>query len=414
MMRKKIMLVGPPFSGHLHPLLGIAKCLQSVAEVLVVSTPGGIKEAKIAGVCGHEILVEQEQQVWEIAEPGENVKKNPFKMWRQVQSNVSLMMTMKNELDAMICFEKPDLIIADFTIPVAGLSAMEHGVPWWTTLPSPCVLETPDGPPAYFGGQIPAQNTRQKMKHALMRMVTRQFKRCVWFLLREKFRLIGLQSIYRDDGSEAIYSPHRILALGVPEIEFQRTYPEHFQFVGPVLYTPPCTNSEPAFQDNAKPHVLVSLGTHLPHQKNALANVVRGIAQRHPDIVFHFTHGKQNAVTLSQSENFHEYSYISYSDHLPRYDLVVHHAGAGVMNHCLQHAKPSVVHPLDYDQFDNAARLVACGLAVLAQSRMELEGAILHALQDITLRKKCVTMSHIYSQIDALGCIKNLVTQAPI
>ncbi|WP_193213870.1 glycosyltransferase [Luteolibacter marinus] len=386
---KKIILVGPPFSGHLHPLLGIGRRLAPDAEVLVVSTPGGVKAAAAAGLKGIAIMADHEARVWEIAEPGIGVKNHPLKLWRQLKANVGLMTGMKRELDVLFAAERPDLVIADYVVPVAGLAATPLGIPWWTTLSSPCVFETPDGPPAYFGGQFPATRWHQHARHAVMRTATRRFKRLMRWLFRREFGAMGFTDIYRPDGSEACYSPQCVLALGCPEIEFPRRYPPQFHLTGPILYTPPFTGEAPAFRDDGRPHVLVTIGTHLPHAKATMAAAIRAIARRHPDLVFHFSHGKESAPRSRKEENFDEYPFISYLDHLHRYDLVVHHAGSGVLHHCLRHGIPAVVHPLDYDQFDYAARLVAAGAALPARRIGDLEAAILRALGDAGLKKKC-------------------------
>ncbi len=402
MKRKRIVFIGPPFSGHLHPLLGIAQRVSEVAAVEVWSTPGVARSCEMPF---RAILSEHEKEVWEIAEPGTGVKNNPLLLYRQLRQNVALMGQMKRELDAALSESRPDLVIADFTVPVAGLAAQKLGIEWWTTLTSPCVFETPDGPPAYFGGQTPAGHP---LKHAAMRQATRCFKKLMWRLFRREFREIGFECLYRADGSEAVYSPQRILALGMREIEFPRTYPPHMHFVGPVLHTPPHAGEVPPFV-TGKPHVLVSLGTHLPHAKAMMAAAVREIAQRQPGIVFHFTHGCELAVIRGEAANYQELAYVSYAEHLPRYDVVVHHAGAGVMNHCLRHGVPAVVHPLDFDQFDNTARLVAAGVALSARKTHELEPAILRALTDTELRGRCEAMSRVVAGYDAPGKIAEMV-----
>lgn len=396
MTRKKVIFIGPPFSGHLHPLLGIAKRMSEVADIAVWSTPGAAAECAAPF---RPILREHEARVWEIAEPGRGVKGNPLRLWRQLRQNVALMAEMNRELDEALREEAPDLVIADFTVPVAGLSASRLGIEWWTTLPSPCVLESPDGPPAYFGGQTPDQSA---LKLAGMRLATRVFKRLMWRVFRRELQAIGFDGVYRADGSEAVYSPRCILGLGAREIEFPRSLPPHFHFAGPVFHTPPYRGPEPAYCEG-KPHVLVSLGTHLQHEKAALATAVRDIAARHPGIEFHFTHGRAAGPPPSRDGNFHALPFISYSEHLARYAAVVHHAGAGVMHHCLLHGVPAVAHPLDFDQFDNAARLIAAGVAVLARKRGDLEAAILTALRDSDLKRRCEEMREAVRRYDAPG-----------
>ncbi|WP_395740681.1 glycosyltransferase [Prosthecobacter sp.] len=406
MSRKKVFLIAPPFSGHLHPLLGLAEKLQETADVTVLSTPGAARQCAVPF---KPILAQHEHAVWAIAEPGQDVKSNPLLLYRQLKANIALLGDLKAELAALFGREKPDLVIADFTVPVAGIIATEMGIPWWTALASPCVFETPDGPPAYCGGLLPARNPVQRMQHALLRKTTRVFKRAMHRLFRQELCSIGLPSIYRADGSEAVYSPQRILALGVPEIEFPRTYPPHFQFIGAVLHTPKDDTPAPDFPQDERPCVLITLGTHLPHAKAALAASMRAIAQRHPSIVFHFTHGRVTDIPFANTENFQEHCFISYARHLPRYALVVHHAGAGILNHCLYHGIPSVVMPLDYDQFDNAARLVSHGLAVRAKKHVHLEDAILGALRDAELKARCVAMSAIHRRYDAAGAVAAMV-----
>ncbi|REI36237.1 glycosyl transferase, partial [Xanthomonas oryzae pv. oryzae] len=37
---------------------------------------------------------------------------------------------------------QPDLVIVDFTLPSAGLAAQTMGIAWWTSMLSPCVIDT--------------------------------------------------------------------------------------------------------------------------------------------------------------------------------------------------------------------------------------------------------------------------------
>lgn len=405
--RKKVFLIAPPFSGHLHPLLGIGMRLREIADVTVLSTPGAAASCELPF---HPILSQHEKAVWAIAEPGQEVKSNPLLLYRQLKANIALLGDLKTELDALFTTQRPDLIIADFTVPVAGISALEHSIPWWTTLPSPCVFETPDGPPAYCGGLTPAKTRTQQVKHAALRRATRLFKRAMGQLFRRELRAISFPGIYRADGLEAVYSPQRILALGMQEIEFPRTYPPQFQFVGPVLHTPHDDSPAPQFSNDGRPHVLITLGTHLPHAKAALAETMRGIAKRNPGIIFHFTHGRATHTQMPGTDNFHEHAHISYARHLPRYALVIHHAGAGILNHCLRHGIPSVVIPQDYDQFDNAARLVAFGLALRAHAHADIESTLLRAMEDHAMKARCMAMSTVHARQDGAQNVTQMVT----
>lgn len=407
----RICLVAPPYSGHLNPLLGLGRELAGIAEVTMISTPGAMRAVAAAGLRGHPILEAGETLVNEIASPGASVKNHPLLLFRQLKANVSLQVEMAAELDAAFAVLKPDLVIADFTLPVAGPVAARHGACWWTNLPSPCVFETPDGPPAYFGGLSPAESALGELGHRALRKLTRGFKRLMFFLFRGTFRRVGLPSIYREDGSERVYSPERILACSIEEIEFRRSYPPHFHFIGPSLYTPPvAVGGVPEFLPGKK-HVLVTVGTHLAHRKNEIAEGLRAIAQGHPEWVIHFSDGTPAASGSQGEGNFHRYAFISYDDWLPHYEAVVHHGGSGVMLHCMRHGIPAVVMPLDFDQFDNAARLVSAGVARSVKTVGQIEEAVASILSDEGLAENCREFSAMIASYDSGATVRQWVKE---
>ncbi|RYD32057.1 MAG: glycosyl transferase [Verrucomicrobiaceae bacterium] len=406
----RICLLSPPYSGHLNPLLGIGRELLPLAEVTVLSTPGAMRAVEAAGLRGYPIIREHEQLVLDIASPGQSVKGNPFLLFHQLKANVSLQTEVLEEVAAAMAELRPDLVIADFTLPVAGVAADRCGVPWWTHLPSPCVFETPDGPPAYFGGLVPAEAPAERVLHFLLRKATRFFKRLMYFLFRGTFREVGLTSVYRQDGSERVYSPECILVSAASEIEFPRTYPPHFQFIGPLLYTPPVEPEPPVFVDGKK-HALVTLGSHLGHRKDEIASAIRSLATGNPEWIFHFTDGNPQAGRCDGEGNFRRYPFISYDLHLPRYDLVIHHGGSGVLHHCLKHGIPAVVMPMDFDQFDNAARLVWAGTAVRVDSLADLPTAFRQAAGNPAMKTECQRFARMLGNYDTGARIRWMVSE---
>ncbi len=87
---------------------------------------------RAAGLKGHAVLAGREQLILDIVAPGREVKSNPLLLYRQLRANVSMQTEMKGALAAAFFSMRPGLVIADFTIPVAGVVAQEHGVRWWT------------------------------------------------------------------------------------------------------------------------------------------------------------------------------------------------------------------------------------------------------------------------------------------
>lgn len=244
----------------------------------------------------------------------------------------------------------------------------------------------------------------------LFRKLTRAFKRLMFFLFRDEFRRVGLTSVYREDGSERAYSEEAILACSVEEIEFPRSYPQHFHFIGPSLFTPG-PSSAPEFMAG-KRHILVTLGTHLEHEKDALADRFITIAAMHPEWVVHFTDGKAAGSGSCRTGNFHRHDFIAYNEFLSRCDLVVHHGGTGILLHCLKLGLPAVVIPGDFDQFDHAARLEHAGVARWAREKDRLESVVLDALTDEPMVQRCREFQQIISRYDSGLVVGRLVVAA--
>ena len=120
----RIDLLAPPFSGHLHPLLAIARELATEFDVCVLSTPSAQARIHAAGLRGRVVLGEADDRVLkDIANPPHAVKSNPIRMSRQFRSAIALMGRLKAELEMLYAHERPELVIADFTLPAAGLVA---------------------------------------------------------------------------------------------------------------------------------------------------------------------------------------------------------------------------------------------------------------------------------------------------
>ena len=400
MKRARIDFAAPPFSGHLHPILGIARQLAQEHDVRVLSTERVQGEIAAAGLEGIVVLAGGDAAIRAISDPNHAVKSNPFRLHAQLRSNLGLLERLQAELRALWSARPPDLLIADLTVPIAGAVARELGIPWWTTHPSPCVMEAPDGPPAYLGGLRPASGPLSHARDAVGRAMIRTFKRGLHRLYRKPIERLGFPRLYRADGSEAVYSDEKVLGLSIPELEFPRTWPRAVELIGPVLYTPPGVSpqaangagrKEPPFVEG-RPHVLLTLGTHLGFRKDAMAEAAARAARQLPGVEIHFSDGEPRGERKESGcspPNFHRFAFVPYSRYLPRYALVVHHAGTGVMYHTLRAGLPALVSPVDYDQFDYSARLEVAGLALRLRRPEDLAERITIALGDSSLGKRC-------------------------
>ena len=189
------------------------------------------------------------------------------------------------------------------------------------------------------------------------------FKSLMAWRYRKQFNQLGLPSIYRADGTEAVYSPEKILALGLREFEFDRDWPASLEFIGYPRGAPGFGAPVPPIQDD-RPHILVSLGTHLLWAKDRALGLIVDLAERLPGVVFHFSRGLPGGTRQEMTGRVLVCDYIPYDQCLSGYRAVIFHGGSGLLQSCLFHGLPMLVWPHDYDQFDHAARIVHHGLGL--------------------------------------------------
>lgn len=380
----KIDFVAPPFSGHLYPALQLARGLNAGDKhaIRIFSTSSARSAVEDSALEFREILPGRDQDVWAIANTPQKVGSNPLRMWQQVRNNLALMSELQQQMRQRWESDPPELAIVDFVVPVAGLLATEMGIHWWTGMPSPCALETDEATPSYLGGWQPRDDIWGTLRDWSGRKLVRTFKYSTRLVFAKQLREFGIQSLYRTDQTEIIYSAEKILGYGMAELEFPKNWPNCFEFIGPLPLPPPNQKHKPPTFLDGRKTILVSLGTHLHWARSEFEKTIRKVAELLPDIDFHFTAGDPIEQEKVCDDNFSLYRFIPYSEVLNSYAAVIHHAGTGIMYACLQAGLPSLIAPQDYDQFDHAARLIHHRLAKRLPNTAEDIAAGLVALLD--------------------------------
>lgn len=362
---RHLAFVAPPFAGHFNPLLALALTARDAGhETRFVTGPrkfAVLERHRIPAVKLHSIGPDTLER---IANTGQQVGSNPLRLLAQFRQNLQLLPAIRIELLALWRDDPPSAVIADSVAPVAGLAAMELGIPWITTIATPFSIEARTGTPSYCGGWMPGSRVRDAAGHA----VIRTFKHSVAWMFRSELRALGLRGLYRDTGEEAIYSPQAILGFGIRELEFARDWPSTFEMIGPVIDSP---EPAPALHSHPRPRVLVTHGTHLLWAKRQLLEESQKVARTLPHVHFVLSMGEPERAPEPAQQlrpNLTVYPFVSYAAHMAEFDAVVHHGGAGVTYAAILAGVPSLAVPRDYDQFDYAARIVHHGLGLRARS----------------------------------------------
>lgn len=410
----RVLLVAPPFSGHLNPLIAIAHDLRARGMSPHFATgPTRLPLLERLGFAADPILGHDPGAFDRIANSSERVASNPIKLARQLRANLELLVPATAQLTEIAERTRPDVILADFTAPPSGLVATRLGIPWITTMPTPFVLETRTGTPSYCGGWGPTRHVGHRVRNAAGRASTRALKLSLQAIFARRFRELGT-TVYRADGSEAAYSPELILGLGVQELEFERDWPDHFALIGPITASPEPAGPLPEVFGGDRPRVLVSLGTHLLWAKSELPQRVCRLAARLPDVSFVISGGDPSGPreVTRLAPHVLACAYLPYDAVMPRFDAVIHHGGAGVTYSALRAGKPSVVWPRDYDQFDFAARIVHAGVGVRIRNLGDRGSA--RAMQEALAwdRAPQVRLQQAIAETDPLGAVAAAVTSA--
>ncbi len=364
----RVLLVAPPFSGHLNPIVAIAEHLRTTGmHPHLVTGPARVPGLLERGFAVDPILADDPGALERIADTPVPVGNSPIRLGRQLRANLELLPRAMADLDAVVGRVRPDVVVADFTAPIAGLSAQRHGVPWITTMPTPFAVETRTGTPSYCGGWAPPRHRGEQVRDAAGRATTRAVKATFGVIFRRRLRELGT-SIYRPDGTEAAYSPTTILGLGLAELEFPRDWPAAMRLIGPLTAdSSHRTGATGRHGASNGPRVLVTLGTHLWWAKRRLVEQVVTLSQRLPEVHFVVNVGQPLAdpdrPAVEAAPRVHVCDYLSYDRSLEQFDAVVHHGGAGISYAALRAGLPALVWPHDYDQFDFAARLTHAGVA---------------------------------------------------
>lgn len=413
----KIDFVAPPFAGHLYPLLELANSLhqQGMENLRVLSTNDAAPAVSISGIEGVYLLQGKETAISAIANPPYQVKSNPLRLFQQFSANIALMHDLKAQLRSVWQTNKPDLVIADFTLPIAGFLAQEMDICWWTSTAALCAIETKTGTPSYLGGLMPGKSLPFRLRDLMGRKLIRSFKLGIGYWFRDELRSLNIPSIYLDNGYERIYSPTQILGLGMGEFEFERDWPTALKFIGPLTASPSFPHIPPTFEKNVR-HVLVSLGTHIPWAKERAAQFIQQVAAQMPEVHFHFSYGNTGEQKQQQSQqklgNIHYYDYLPYDQYMHHFQAAIIHGGTGVVYSCIKAGVPMLVWPHDYDQFDQAARILYRGIGLRCKADLNQTIQSLHQLLfDEQIAHQTAYFQKLCVQYDPTNTVLDLVKQ---
>ena len=374
----KIDFIAQPLPGHVFPQLQLAKYAlsQGMTQLRFISCPKMRTAVESAGIKFMPILADKENEVLDIAGHHEQIMDSFVELISVVDRALGVQEQFANELRDYWKADRPDLVIVDFLSPFAGVVADELGIPWWTAATSPSVVESQKGTPAFLGGWKPPRTFLGRWRDALGRAFVRMLKKFAFYRFRKKMQPLGFKSLYREDGTERMYSNDVILGLGIGELEFEdNVLPPAWRWIGPCLERPVLDHHAPPHYEPGKKHILVAPGTQVRWAKERAEQICREVSRHMPDCIFHFVLNVLNDPNLKEphkEDNLHIYGYIPFTpESFRNYDVIFNMGGIGVMYTAILAGVPQLTLPYGFEQLDCAARISVGGLGLRSHGSPE-------------------------------------------
>lgn len=367
MKKKKIGFFAPPVSGHLFPMLYIANTLQEKYsdQYEIVFFTGKSKQA-IVESCNMKVHTIYEKDPYLFDRIARLDGK--FIIGKQFLQISKHFTPVTEDIIEKVTAEKIDLGIVDFITYPAVAAMRELNIPWITHMATSFVIDTGDGVPPFLGGLSYHTHSIYTKRDVFFTQISRVVKKSA-VRARSKYLKKHMPKLYNKQNIELIYSPFSIIALGTKELEFPKTWPKHYTFIGHGALN---ENKSVRFTEQfytSEKRVLVTTGTMSKAVAQKMYSLICKVAHHFPEYYFIFTDGDAGNEHNTVKENVQRIAFIPYDTYVHHFDIVIHHGGAGILHTCMKYAKPVIVMPNMYDQFDYASRLAFHGLAIHVKSK---------------------------------------------
>jgi UDP:flavonoid glycosyltransferase YjiC (YdhE family) len=399
----RILVTSMPFAGHVGPLVAVAAELVRRGHHVVGYCGAKYRDRFVA--TGAEWLPWTRAQDFDdtrLAETFPKVGDGKGLRGALANSKYVLLGTATGQAEDIIEAgrrETFDLIVGD-QLAHGGLLAGEAlGLLWVSVAVTPLALMSRDQPPPGTGLDPGAGRAGRLRDAALRRVATVGYR---WVIDPRMNRLratvgLGPASIR---GLDSLYSPHLVLAQGVPGLEYPRSdLPSHVHFVGRLVAQ--ATGSPNPLPDwwpelaearaAGRPVVHVTQGTLDLDFDDLIRPTVMGLAG-FPGLVVCTTGGLPDSTLGSLPDNVRASPHLPYDRFLPLLDVMVTNGGWGGALAAVEAGVPLVVAGASLDKPEVARRVAWSGAGLNLRTGTpgprQVRDAVLRVLGDARMRDR--------------------------
>ncbi len=215
------------------------------------------------------------------------------------------------------------------------------------------------------------------------------------------------------------HSPHLVLAM-FPDwyAACQPDWPAQTRLVGFPLYdergVEPLPPEVERFLDEGEPPIVFTPGSANLFGRDFFASSAEACRRLGKRGLLLTRHPEQ--VPADLPPGVRHFSYVPFSELLPRASALVHHGGIGTMSQALAAGIPQLIRPLGHDQFDNADRIRRLGVGdwlTPKQYPSKVATTLQTLLNTPEVAVRCREVAGRFQDVDPLGEACRLVEGLP-
>jgi MGT family glycosyltransferase len=425
MDRMKILVASTPATGHLNPMLAIARMLMTENHDVAIYTGSAFRaRVETAGAKFFSLPPEADLDPTDpFAQFPELKALPPGPEWQRTVMErvfVDKISAQHQGLQTCLLGFGPDVIVGDdmfFGVLPMLLGKRSKRPP--IVLCGTSILHWPreDGAPLFLG-LPPATTPAQRAEYAVAaRTHFETVDRPVGLRLNKVLKTLDVSPTSMTLFYSTVGLADAYLQLSVPSFEFPRDIPQSVHFVG----TPPIIPNQVPLPlwarelDGPRKVVLVTQGTVANHDFNLLVGPTLAALADEPDVLIVVTAGGRptDAIPGPFPSNARVASYLPFEWLLPKVDVLVTNGGYGSVNQALSFGIPLVTAGLTEDKADVNARVawsgVGINLATNTPSSEALQRAVWTVLEQPGYRTRAKQIADEFAAIDTRSEISRII-----
>ncbi len=422
----KILIASTPATGHVNPMLAIARILMTDGHEVAIYT-GSAFRARVEAARAEffslppEADLDPTDRVAQVPElkvlpPGPDLLRVVIE--RVFVDNIPAQHEGMQRL--LHCFG-PDVIIGDDmffgVLPMLLGSSKRPPIVMCGT--SILHWRREDGAPPFLG-LPPATTPKQRAEYAA---VARDFHEVVdgpvGLRLNKLLKELGAGPTSMTLFHSTVGLADAYLQLSVPGFEFPRDIPRSVHFVG----TPPIIPNQVPLPpwahelDGSRRVVLVTQGTVANHNFELLIAPTLAALANEPDVLVVATTGGRpvDAIPGAIPSNARVASYLPFEWLLPRVDVLVTNGGYGSVNQAMSFGIPLVTAGMTEDKADVNARVAWSGVGVNLATNEPTQDALRAAVRTVldrpAYRMRASQMANEFARIDTRSEILSIISE---